>query len=347
MVPNKFIVTFAALASITVVDAGKCKPEITTTTSSAGTSSAGFISSTGLPTTFETRTATTESQTASTSEDTNMATESGITTAVSVSESSSTVTISETTTTASNSETTTAETSTAETTTIARSDATTKLSATKTTEIASSSGTTVETSTTETTTGGPTTMTTTTEGTTTTAETATTTTTTDAGPTTLLINGNFESTTDPWLSTCENEPPVLSDEYFEGASSGRLDFGIDDGESYNNYIYQKIDKKLLKAGSYKLKGFVKVDYFTAFQNSDGCNAMATGCYEGDPSNLQTVPGSVVVSSPDVALDWAPLDTTCTFTEEMLAQVDYISVIFGFSCANSGAYVDAVTFERVV
>ncbi|KAJ4057551.1 hypothetical protein NW761_002846 [Fusarium oxysporum] len=194
-----------------------------------------------------------------------------------------------------------------------------------------------------------TTMATSTEGSTIATETATTTTAADADPTPLLINGNFDlDTTEPWLSTHSESVDRDTNSPFEGPASGRLLFGVDGGLAYNNYFYQKIDTKDLKAASYRLSGLVRVDYYNPSISGDGCNSMAVGCTLGNPNNLNRVPGSTVMGTPSVAVDnWFPLDTTCTLTEEMLSQYDYVSVTFGFSCAEVGANLDAVAFQEVV
>ncbi|RGP67945.1 hypothetical protein FSPOR_5606 [Fusarium sporotrichioides] len=199
----------------------------------------------------------------------------------------------------------------------------------------------------------PTTMATTTEGSTTVAEAATTTTTADAGPTPLLANANFDlGTTEPWLSSNDGSlfAPVMlrSDQPYQGPAYGELYFYNDNGESFSNSIYQKVDTQLLKASSYRLTGFVRVDLASNDIYSDGCNSMGVLCTLGDPNNLNRVPGSVKsVSAESAAGDWASLETTCTFTEQMLSQYDYITVSFGFNCLNSATDLDAVTFEEVV
>ncbi|KAM0085611.1 hypothetical protein ACKRZS_002117 [Fusarium odoratissimum] len=170
-----------------------------------------------------------------------------------------------------------------------------------------------------------TTMATSSEGSTIATETATTTTAADADPTPLLINGNFDlDTAEPWLSTHSESVDRDTNSPFEGSASGRLLFGVDGGLAYNNYIYQKIDTKDLKAASYRLSGLVRVDYYNPSISGDGCNSMARRVD-----------------------NWFPLDTTCTLTEEMLSQYDYVSVTFGFSCAEVGANLDAVAFQEVV
>ncbi|KAF4500085.1 hypothetical protein FAGAP_3661 [Fusarium agapanthi] len=186
------------------------------------------------------------------------------------------------------------------------------------------------------------------EGSTIATETATTTTTADADPTPLLTNSGFDlDTTDPWLSTRSEAVYRDTSSPFEGPASGRLEFGIDSGSSYWNYFYQKIETKDLKAASYRLAGSIRIDYYTNSINGDGCNTLALGCTFGDPNNLARVQGSTVMGSPSGAVsNWVPLDTTCTLTEEMLSQYDYVSITFGFSCANVGANLDAVTFEEV-
>ncbi|EMT69762.1 hypothetical protein FOC4_g10000887 [Fusarium odoratissimum] len=230
--------------------------------------------------------------------------------------------------------------------TILVSDTTTALStAIETSTAISETETATET---ETTTTEATTLPTTTEGTTTVAESATTTTTAEAEPTELLINGNFDlGTVDPWLSS--NDAIQLgSSSPYQGPVYALLQFGISDGASYNNYVYQKIDKSLLKTGVYHFSAQVRVDFATNTQFGDGCNAMSIGCSYGDPNNLVRVQGSTVtVAADDAAGQWSPLDTTCSLTEDKLSQYGYVSVAIGFSCANAEANVDAVTFEEVV
>jgi len=187
-----------------------------------------------------------------------------------------------------------------------------------------------------------------TEGSTIATETATTTTAADPDPTSVVINGSFDlDTTEPWLSTrSETVNRDLADP-FEGPASGRLEFGIDSGKAYYNYFYQKIDTKDLKAASYRLAGSIRIDYYTNSVNSDGCNAFAMGCTLGDPNNYDRVPGGTLMGSPSGAVNnWVPFDITCTLTDEMLSENDYVSITFGFSCANVGANLDAVTFEEV-
>ncbi|KAF5576955.1 hypothetical protein FPANT_10688 [Fusarium pseudoanthophilum] len=187
-----------------------------------------------------------------------------------------------------------------------------------------------------------------TEGSTIATETATTTTAADADPTPLLINSSFDlDTTEPWLSIGPEAVNRDTTSPFEGPASGRLEFVIDNGASYANYIYQAIETKDLKAASYRLAGSIRVDYYTSSVTGDGCNTFTLGCTVGDPNYLDFIQESTVVGSPDGAVNtWLPLDTTCTLTEEMLSQYDYVSVTFGFNCANVGANVDAVTFVEV-
>ncbi|KAI1049125.1 hypothetical protein LB506_004617 [Fusarium annulatum] len=218
-------------------------------------------------------------------------------------------------------------------TTIAVSESTTVVSSSDTTIVTSSEATTAPT---------------TTEGTTTVAESATTTTTAEAEPTELLINGNFDlGTVNPWLSA--NDPIQLgSSSPYEGPAYARLQFAIDDGESYNNYVYQKIDKSLLKAGTYRLAAQLRVDGASDNMYDDGCNAMAVVCYYGDPSSVVPVQGGANTVSANAAVQqWTPLSTTCSLRQDKLDQYGYLSVAIGFSCANAEGDVDAVTFEEVI
>ncbi|KAF5003981.1 hypothetical protein FDECE_9521 [Fusarium decemcellulare] len=244
-------------------------------------------------------------------------TASSVSTTEKSTEISATVTESETTTTVTNSETTTTATESETSTTVTNSETTTAVSTTETSTTVSESAT-------------------------------STTTTADAGPTTLLINSNFDDgTTSPWIVTPKTDDPFsLSSDHFEGTNSGRLEFGIVPGFAYTNYFYQKVDKKLLKVGTYHLLGFTLVDYYSDNPGGDGCGTMRVACFMGAPANHQNVPGSVTLASADVAVgSWFPLDTVCTFTDEILAQYDEFGVAFGFNCANAGVNLDAVSFER--
>jgi hypothetical protein len=239
-----------------------------------------------------------------------------------------------TTTTLTQDGTTTSESVSEESTTSTVSESTTDVSNSDTTLVTSSEATTAPT---------------TTEGTTTVTEGAATTTTAEAEPTELLINGNFDlGTVNPWLS--DNEPIQLGASLpYEGPAYAVLQFGMsDEGESINNRVYQKINKSLLKAGTYRLTARLRVDGASDNMYDDGCNAMAVGCYYGDPSNIVPVQGgSNTVSANDAVLRWAPLSVTCSLTQDKLDQYGYLSVSIGFSCANAEGDVDAVTFEEVI
>ncbi|SCV36776.1 uncharacterized protein FFB14_06243 [Fusarium fujikuroi] len=222
------------------------------------------------------------------------------------------------------------------------SETSTTIAVSESTTVASSSDTTLATN------SEATTAPTTTDGTTTVVESATTTTTAEAEPTELLINGNFDlGTVNPWLSV--NGPIQLgSSSPYEGPAYARLQFAIDDGESYNNYVYQKIDKSLLKAATYRLAAQLRVDGASDNMYDDGCNAMAVVCYYGDPSNVVPVQGGANTVSANAAVQqWTPLSTTCSLRQDKLDQYGYLSVAIGFSCANAEGDVDAVTFEEVV
>jgi hypothetical protein len=222
-------------------------------------------------------------------------------------------------------------------TAIASSDRPTVVSDSETTTVASSTEATTMTSSTEATTGS------------TVAETATTTTAADAGPTNLLINGNFDlGTTSPWQTTTDPTVSLGSNKPFEGLAYGEVEYFLDDGQAYNNYVYQMIDKSRLHAGSYQLSAMLRVDLATNNIFSDGCNSMAVGCYYGDPSMLNYVKGSFVTVSADSAVNqWTPLIATCSLVEQTLSNYDYVSVAIGFSCANAIASVDAVVFQEVL
>ncbi|KAF9771512.1 hypothetical protein IL306_010853 [Fusarium sp. DS 682] len=176
-----------------------------------------------------------------------------------------------------------------------------------------------------------------------------TTITAEAEPTNLLINGNFDlGTVDPWLTTRGGETVERgSDQPYEGPAYGALAFGISDGQSYTNNVYQKIPTNLLKEVGYFFSARVRVDTATASINGDGCNSIGIGCYYGDPDRLEFVPGSLVSVAADGAVgQWAELLTICTPDENRLLEYEYLSAVVGFNCANAEANVDAAEFEEV-
>ncbi|KAF5563534.1 hypothetical protein FNAPI_2606 [Fusarium napiforme] len=309
MVSNKLIVAaFANLALLASVNAGPCKPQ-SIATSATETASVTFAS------------------------DTTTALSTTIETSTAV---TATETIPET-------ETTTTLTEDGTTMSASVSEASTSIAISESTAVASSSDTTVVTS------SDATTAPTTTDGTTTVAETATTTTTAEGEPTELLINGNFDlGTVDPWLS--DNGPIQLgSSSPYQGPAYALLQFDVsEENESVNNGVYQKIDKSLLKASTYRLSAWLLVDSAADSQLNDGCNAMAVACYYGDPININPVQGGAKTVSADAADgQWAPLSVDCSLRQDKLDQYGYLSVYIGFSCAATQAAVDAVTFEEVI
>lgn len=328
MVSNKLLVSaFATLSSLAVVNAGPCKPKTyaTDTTPATSGSASSVPSSLSSETTtapfvtIETSTATADSGTTTT------AIEDGTTMTVSVSAASTTTAESESS----------AEASVSDTRGIASSETTAVTSSAEATTVVSSTEiTTVATST---------------QGSSTVAETTATTTTADAGPTALLVNGNFDlGTTSPWLVTANPAVRLGFNDPSEGQAYGELEYSLVNGEAYNNYVYQAIDKSRLKAGSYKLTAFLRVDSSSNNIYDDGCNSMAVGCAYGDPSMLNYVSNSfVTVSSYGAVNEWYPLITTCSLSAQALANHDYVSVVIGFSCANAVAAVDAVVFEEVL
>jgi hypothetical protein len=129
-----------------------------------------------------------------------------------------------------------------------------------------------------------TTVATTTDGSLTLADATTTTTTADAGPTNLLINGNFDlGSASRWGTTRAPSGRLAYDDPFEGPAYAQLDFSIEDGAAYNNYLYQTIDKSLLKAGSYELSAMLHVALATDNIYGDGCNSMGLAVTMGIPA----------------------------------------------------------------
>ncbi|KAG5795867.1 hypothetical protein H9Q69_005087 [Fusarium xylarioides] len=335
MVNNKLLAAaLTALASFIVVDAGPCRPSSTSvaTTSATGSVSSTIsieISATSL-TTSEASSLTTEREATTTAADSTTTTSEveGVTTTTAESE-ISTVTVNsqttistETSTIASEVETSTTETTGATTTTVEGETSTVATSIETTATIA------------------------TTELSTTVSEGTTATTTTAEGEPTYLTNPSFDDgTTAPWIATPYSNPLSLSSQSFQGPASRRQVFGSGSGTFYENYFYQELDKKSLKAGRYSLKGYVRVDEASSDDVINGCSFISAGCVAGSPGNFQNVPGNSGISA-NLATDWFMLNVGCGFTEQTLSQYDQFGVAFGFTCFNSGGNLDGVSFGPI-
>ncbi|EWY87712.1 hypothetical protein FOYG_09110 [Fusarium oxysporum NRRL 32931] len=326
MGPNKLIVVaFATLASLITVDAGPCRPSSTSvvTTSASESASSTFSAETSARslTASEASSVITESEsTLTTAESTTTTTEvEGVTTTTAESEKATTTVSTETTI---NAETSTIA-SEAETSTTETEGATTKTDEGETLTVATAIATT--------------------ESSTIISETTTATTTTAEGEPTYLIDPNFDDgTTAPWIVAPNSNPFSLSSQSYQGPASGRQVFGAGPGYPYSNVFYQKIDKKLLKAGAYSLKGYVHVDQYITDDSINGCSYIAASCVAGPPGNLENMFGTSGISG-NAGLNWYQMITACSFTEQDLSQYDQFGITFGFTCYNSGVNLDAVTF----
>ncbi|RKL04651.1 hypothetical protein BFJ71_g3435 [Fusarium oxysporum] len=292
---------------------GPCRPSSTSvvTTSASESASSTFSAETSarsLAASDASSVITESESTLTTAESTTTTTEvEGVTTTTAESEKATTTVSTETTisaetsTIASEAETSTTETEGATTTTDEGETSTVATSIETTTAIA------------------------TTESSTIISETTTATTTTAEGEPTYLINPSFDDgTTAPWIVTPYSNAFSLSSQSYQGPASGRQVFGAGPGYPYENVFYQKIDKKLLKAGTYSLKGYVHVDQYIDDDNINGCSYISASCVAGPPENLQS----------------------CRFTEQDLSQYDQFGVAFGFTCYNTGVNLDAVTFGPI-
>ncbi|KNA98338.1 hypothetical protein FOXG_02708 [Fusarium oxysporum f. sp. lycopersici 4287] len=301
MGPNKLIVVaFATLASLITVDAGPCRPSPTSvvTTSASQSASSTFLAETSARslTASEASSVITESEsTLTTAESTTTTTEvEGVTTTTAESEKATTTVSTETTI--------SAETSTiaseAETSTTEAEGATTTTDEGETSTVATS----IET----------TTAIATTESSTIISETTTATTTTAEGEPTYLINPNFDDgTTAPWIVAPNSNPFGLSSQSYQGPASGRQVFGAGPGYPYSNVFYQKIDKKLLKAGAYSLKGYVHVDQYITDDSINGCSYIAASCVAGPPGNPENMFGTSGISG-NAGFELVPDDHSLQF-----------------------------------
>ncbi|KAI1017856.1 hypothetical protein LB504_003762 [Fusarium proliferatum] len=179
------------------------------------------------------------------------------------------------------------------------------------------------------------------------SETTTATTTTAEEEPTYLTNLDFEDgTTAPWIVAPYSNLFSLSAQSQEGAASGRQLFGTANGpgSEYRNYFYQRLDKRLLTAGHYSLKGYARVDRLIDDDSNYGCSSVSANCLVGPPDNLQNLPGQgLSLSANGFYPDWNLINSGCTFTEEVLAQNDQFGIAFGFTCLGTGVNVDTVSF----
>ncbi|KAF5650740.1 hypothetical protein F52700_282 [Fusarium sp. NRRL 52700] len=325
MGPKKLIVVaFATLASLITVDAGPCRPSSTSVVTTSASESAS--STLSAETSARSLTASQSESTLTTAESTTTTTAVDIVTTTTAESEKETTTVStettistETSTIASEAETSTTETEGATTTTDEGETSTVATSIETTTAIA------------------------TTESSTIVSQTTTATTTTAEGEPTYLINPNFDDgTTAPWIVAPNPNAFSLSSQSYQGPASGRQVFGAGPGYQYSNGFYQKIDKKLLKAGTYTLKGYVRADQYITDDSINGCSFITANCVAGPPGNPEKTFSFSGVGA-NAALDWFLMTTSCPITEQDLSQYDQFGITFEFTCYYSGVNLDAVTF----
>lgn len=173
----------------------------------------------------------------------------------------------------------------------------------------------------------------------------TTSTTAQVVPTNLVSNPEFDDGLQPWQAIPYPDQDLsLTDDSYKTENAARLHFEFKSGSAFTNYLYHRIEKSLLKAGSYALKGFVKVD--SPGDEGEGCTRAVAACLVGPIGLTEAILNVAVLPATAAEGQWAKILTICDVTEEKLEEIDDFGVAIGFECINTNAYLDSVSFKAV-
>ncbi|UPK97993.1 hypothetical protein LCI18_008928 [Fusarium solani-melongenae] len=173
----------------------------------------------------------------------------------------------------------------------------------------------------------------------------TTSTTAQVVPTNLVTNPEFDDGLQPWQAIPYPDQDLsLTDDSHKTEKAARLHFESKSGSPFTNYLYHRIDKSLLKAGSYALEGFVKVD--PSGDEGEGCTRAVAACLVGPIGFTEAILNVGVLPALFAEGRWATISTICEVTEEKLDEIDDFGVAIGFECFNTNAYLDSVSFKAV-
>ncbi|KAH7273429.1 hypothetical protein B0J15DRAFT_477124 [Fusarium solani] len=173
----------------------------------------------------------------------------------------------------------------------------------------------------------------------------TTSTTAEVVPTNLVTNPEFNDGLQPWQAIpYPDQDLFLTDDSYKTEKAARLYFESKSGSPFTNYLYHRIDKSLLKAGSYALEGFVKVD--SPGDEGEGCTRAVAACLVGPIGLTEAILNVGVLPATFAESRWAKISTICDVTEEKLEEIDDFGVAIGFECFNTNAYLDSVSFKAV-
>ncbi|KAJ4146428.1 hypothetical protein NW754_001893 [Fusarium falciforme] len=173
----------------------------------------------------------------------------------------------------------------------------------------------------------------------------TTSTTAEVVPTNLVTNPEFDDGLQPWQAIPYPDQDLsLTDDSYKTQKAARLHFEFKSGSPFTNYLYHRIDKSLLKAGSYALEGFVKVD--SPGDEGEGCTRAVAACLVGPIGLTEAILNVGVLPATFAESRWAKISTICDVTEEKLEEIDDFGVAIGFECFNTNAYLDSVSFKAV-
>ncbi|KAL2675428.1 hypothetical protein Neosp_011613 [[Neocosmospora] mangrovei] len=179
----------------------------------------------------------------------------------------------------------------------------------------------------------------------TTVETSSGTTTAQVVPTNLVSNPEFDDGLQPWQAIpYPDQDLFLTDDSYKTENAARLHFESKSGSAFTNYLYHRIEKSLLKAGSYALEGFVKVD--SPGDEGEGCTRAVAACLVGPIGLTEAILNVGVLPATAAENQWAKILTICDVTEEKLEEIDDFGVAIGFECINTNAYLDSVSFKAV-
>ncbi|KAJ4329168.1 hypothetical protein N0V84_000293 [Fusarium piperis] len=228
-------------------------------------------------------------------------------------------------------------------TTAGTSSGTTSASSVETTSTVAETSSTLTTLTTVETNSAQTTSTTVETSSETTAQTKSTT--AEVVPTNLVTNPEFDQGLQPWQAIPYPDQDLsLTDDSYRTEKAALLHFESKSGSPFTNYLYHRIDKSLLKAGSYALEGFVKVD--SPGDEGEGCTRAVVACLVGPIGLTEAILNVGVLPATFAEGRWAKIMTVCDVTEEKLDEIDDFGVAVGFECFNTNAYLDSVSFKEV-
>lgn len=165
-------------------------------------------------------------------------------------------------------------------------------------------------------------------------------------PTNLITNPEFDQGLQPWQAIPYADQDLsLTPDSHKTEDAARLHFDSQSGSPFTNYLYHRIDKSLLRAGPYALEAFVKVDP-PGGDEGEGCTRVVAACLVGPVGQTEAIDTVALLPARLAEGRWSKIQTTCDVTEEKLDEIDDFGVAIGFTCFETNAYLDTVSFKEV-